>query len=61
MRTLNELYEGRVLAVNLIDMKGDQWKLGDAYRAAVTRSAATGADVEYARVHGFAGVMCCTW
>lgn len=46
MRTLNEIYDGRVLAVNLIDMKGDQKVLGEAYRAAVTRSMATGVDVE---------------
>lgn len=46
LRTLNELYGGVVLALNLIDMKGDQKALGDAYRTAVGRATATGADVQ---------------
>lgn len=47
MRSLNEIYGGRVVAVNLIDTKGDQKMLGDAYRVAVERSAGMGSDVEY--------------
>ncbi len=37
MRQLNKLYDGRVLAVNLIDTKGDQLKLGTAYQLAVLK------------------------
>ncbi len=39
------MYNGEVVAVNLIDMKGDQQVLGKAYAAAVTRAVANGAQV----------------
>ncbi len=45
MKALNEIYHGPVVAVNLIDMKGDQQVLGKAYAAAVARAVTMGADV----------------
>lgn len=47
MKSLNHVYNGEVVAVNLIDMKGDQQVLGKAYAAAVTRAVANGAQVTY--------------
>ncbi len=47
MQSLNKVYGGEVVAVNLIDMKGDQLALGNAYSAAVARATAMGAKVKY--------------
>ena len=52
MQDLNKLYQGPVVAVNLIDTKGDQLTLGTAYANAVARANAMGADVKY-------GLPCC--
>lgn len=47
LRQLNDAYHGQVAAVNLVDTKGDQLMLGTAYKAAVDKAVAAGADVKY--------------
>ncbi len=47
MQSLNKIYNGVVVAVNLIDTKGDQLMLGNAYANAVSRANAMGANVQY--------------
>jgi hypothetical protein len=60
MRALNDIYGGDVMAINLIDTKGDQKMLGDAYRTAVDRAISKGAKVQYVPVARTCAYTCRT-